>query len=94
VRRRLNPRGAKHYDTERMQELRRDPAAAAALQRLPILDDAREAARRLRQIEGTTDEILRVTVMHLAVGRLDSVDRIARDEDQFDVRRVLQDPAS
>jgi hypothetical protein len=35
VRRRLNPRGAKYYDTERMRQLRRDPTAAAALRRMP-----------------------------------------------------------
>jgi hypothetical protein len=35
VRRRLNSRAAKYYDTERMQQLRRDPTVAAALQRIP-----------------------------------------------------------
>lgn len=37
VQRRLNPRGAKHYDTERLRELRRDPAASAALGRIPTV---------------------------------------------------------
>lgn len=35
VRRRLNPGGAKYHDSERLREMRRDPAVAVALSRIP-----------------------------------------------------------